>query len=162
MRIEFPGGGGGGGTFVDTWYTAVQAGTAFFAGHRQGATAGQFSHVQLLNPAASGVVIRVYYAAGGLNAAGRYRVNAYDTALATLVRNGVNCLSSGAAGIGELRTVDNAAALGAIIAEIQTGVDNTTPCGGMWPFTLAAGEGILFTSPAANIGVAAQFWWLEA
>jgi hypothetical protein len=161
VRLVFPGGGGGGGAASDIWHDAVQAGAGFFAGHRGNPAAGQYYHVQLLNPAASGKTLKVFHCHAGLNVAQRYQVREYDTALTTLVRNGVNCLSGSAAGVGELRAQSNAAQLGALACEVQTGADLTTDLGDTWPFTLTQGNGMLITSFAVDTGVAAGFWWIE-
>src|SRR5574341_1772108 len=54
MHIFSPGGGGSGAA-AEIWHTKRRTGAAFSRGHEEGTTAGTFSWIQILNPAASGV-----------------------------------------------------------------------------------------------------------
>ncbi len=160
MRFGYAGGSSGGGA-SDPWYTALRAGQAFWGGHHRGQSAAVFSHIQLLNPVASGKSATVYFFTGGATASGLYHVREYDTALTTLVQNGINCQSGGAGGVCEIRTMDNGAALGTLVTIIYAVSNAWLPVGNQWVFELGQGQGLVVAPGAVNVGVNAAWWWVE-
>lgn len=146
---------------TERWLSEMRAGRAFASGALIGPTAANNSHVQLFNPAGSQITVIVRSVIGGPSANDLMLFRTHNTALTTLVGNGVNLLSGGAAGVAEVRTLDNAIVLGTGFGSFRALANDSKQVGPDWIIELGASEG-LATSPATlNVGNATTFFWLE-
>jgi len=99
-------------TLQERWFTEMRGGRAFGGYNSQGGVAVEFSHLQLFNPAASGVIAIVYLVLGDQGAANPLWFAHYNTALTTSDGSTRNLLSGGAAPICVIRRQTNVAQLG--------------------------------------------------
>lgn len=134
-------------------------GRAFFGGgFSEGAA---FAHVQLLNPAASGVVVYLTRFAGTNYAGSRLVIATRPTALsgASFAKNK---LIGGAAGAATVHNQNNGSALGTEVAQFHSGTNIPTEIIGIGqpPIILAQGEGILVRGPSGN-NIQGYFEWIE-
>ena len=148
-------------TATERWLAEIRSGRAFTRGGFSGPTAATLSHLQLFNPAASGVTIIIRAVIVAVSATGLVAIVTHNTALTTLVGAGVNLLAGGAAGLGELRSLDNAVQLGTIADRLSLIADTPSDVVPEWFFELGAGEGILVNSENANVRTIATYHWIE-
>lgn len=149
------------GTTRSWWLNELRAGRAFARTEGLGASVGNNSHVQLFNPAASGVTIIVYVLELSLAATGQFEITLYNTALTNLTGVGINLLNGGAAALGQLRWANNAGVLG---TRHSTGLLlANTPFSEpvRWCAELGAGEGVVVVPAAVNTGMNATIYWVE-
>lgn len=142
------------------WLNEIRAGRAFAGTIRQAPVVGQFSQCQLINPAASGIIVIVRRATGSLGADGVLRMTSHNTELTTDGGTAVNLLSGGAASIAHLRSQ----ALG----ESGTEMGNFKllaivpyDAGKDWIMELGEAEGLLLGHRSANNEIDAYFEWIE-
>ena len=145
----------------DFWFNEIRAGRAFFAGDRLGASIGNLGHFQLFNPGGSGITIVVHRVFQGVETALSVTLTLHNTALTTLVRQGVNLLAGGAAGVGEFRSQVNAAQLGTMGQYIPLLARTPYEMGKDWTVELGAGEGLIIMNQTANDGLYGNFEWIE-
>jgi hypothetical protein len=145
----------------ERWISELAAARCFALGTFLAASAGNFGEIQLFNPVASGKTIDIYRGIACNQATNAIRYRLHNTALATLVGTGVNLLSGGAAGVGELRTNSPAALDGTQI--LIANVINFDPYGQaqVWLARITAGLGFLVTTNVVNDGLTANFYWNE-
>jgi len=152
----------GSGPFTNLdWLYELRNGRAFGQQGSSGPSVGNLSHVQLLNPAASGVTIilhRIYYRAA---AAALLRTNFFNTALSGAPVAGVNLNNGGAAGLGVVRTEDNAAEQGTRFRLLGRPADDTGAPSEEWICVLGAGEGVLVVPSGTNLGISISWEWVE-
>jgi hypothetical protein len=146
---------------TELWLAELRAGRGFFRGAILISSPGNFSEIQLLNPAASGKIIGVKFMAIGAAALGSINIRTHNTALGTLVGTGVNLQLGGTAGVGEVRTSQPAAEDGTLVAGLSNSAGGTLPVDFGWFIELDAGEGFLCDPNAVNVGFAATFIWRE-
>ena len=149
------------GTTRDWWLNELRAGRAFSGGGSLGVSAGNFSQIQLLNPAASSVTVIVHRIRANLSLAGNIEVRTFNTALTTLAQNGVNLLAGAAAGAGAIRTSQPAAQDGTLVRTVRGVAGEGAEVVDTWDWELGAGEGIIVTASATAIEIFAAFWWVE-
>ena len=136
-------------------------GLCFAAGTDLSPGGSNYAHYQVFNPASSGVICLVdkaYIASFGDAGIWLY---SYDTALTTLVRNGVNKNIGGAAGVCEFRTQASSSKLGDVITmKSSTGLKVA-----QWdldnPFVLGKGEGLILLNGTTNLFTMGGFEWRE-
>ena len=145
----------------DQWYAQIRASRAFVLGGAQASVGGQYGHVQILNPAATGVNVIVYSILAGKTTAGAILVHRYDTALATLIGQGVNLLAGGAAGLAAVRSGSNAAQLGTQMVEATSAAMAFVPIMPGWSVQLGPTQGIVVLTDIVNERVTATFEWIE-
>lgn len=148
---------------VDGGKARTIANQAFMGRAVRGAVVGQYSHVQLLNPAASGkrLVLKMVGGSGG-TARGQELIR-YDTAL-TLVGNAPSKLVGGADSVAELREATNAAQLGTgSVLWQQTIQANVQPPHLVLaePIVLEPGKGLLLRANVVNDTQVGCFEFLE-
>lgn len=148
-------------SIIDTQKTRSLADSAFMLAGYQAAAAGVFSHVQLLNPAASGkrVVLTEFDLAS--STAQSWNLRAYSVALATLVGNGPSKQFGGVNGVAQVRIGTNAAALGNLVLQgfIPALASFLRPL--REPIVLPAGIGLVVVSGAVNVDLIGSFEWYE-
>lgn len=152
---------GGGGTTAERWVTELRAGRCFGLGDRVPPIAAQLGHIQLLNPAASGVNAIVYMVSVQVSVVADVVFRRYDTALTTLSGNGTNLLLGGAAGLCEVRRQTNAVALGAPVIAFTRPAANLVVFPNTWIVELGPGEGVLLNCQTVNQDMIGSFWWNE-
>lgn len=148
-------------TATERWLSEIRAGRAFIGNRVQVASAANFGHIQLLNPAGSAVTIIVRAIVLSLGAATRARMAYFDTALTTLVGTGANLLRGAAASVGTIRAEDNAAELGTEIYNINILSGTPTDPVPEWLCELGAGEGVLINCALVNTAILGNFLWME-
>jgi len=136
---------------VDGGKARTDAGKAFMAYGYQAPVAAQYSHVQLWNPAASGVNVYVEKSLISLGVTGGVFIARYNTALTTLSGSLVAKKSSASASASQIRNEANAGALySGILAAL------TIPAGTPFmleftePVLLPPGYGLIFLNQTAN------------
>ena len=143
------------------WLNEIRAGRAFIRGGERSEAGGVFSHLQLINPAGSGITIVVKSAIMDMAASDRMNLATQNDQLTGLAGLGVNLLSGGNAGVGMVRSVNDAGALGTGIA-IRLSIGSTPrEWFAEWGFELGAGEGILFRPGLVNVPIRGTFQWIE-
>lgn len=143
------------------WLSELRAGRAFSQTLALGATPAEYGHVQLFNPASSGVKIVVYTAnAIGSSAMALY-LSLYNTALTTDGGAGVNLLSGGSAGAGHIRSATDASQLGTALHFIQHAAGEHKYFEPRWLCQLGESEGVAVYASTVNVGMAVSFQWIE-
>jgi len=146
---------------TELWLAEVRAGRCFARGTNLSASVGNFSEVQLFNPIGSGKTVAIKAISFGSATAGSINIRSFNTALATLIGNGLNLQSGNTAGAGELRTATPAAEDGTFIGPITTGAGVASPVDLGWFFELEPGEGVLCNHFAVNTGITIFYLWRE-
>lgn len=136
----------------------------FFATAFSAAVAGQYSHAQLKNPAASARVMIVRRVTIGSPTAGGAFIANYDTNLTTLVASAINNKRIAAAGtsVGEMRTQSNVAQLftkNLFNIPIEANASIAVPQ--EVPILLEPGRGLVVVHFSVNAGVYANFEFEE-
>lgn len=145
----------------ERWYSEIRRGRAFCNSTQVAAVAATYGHIQLFNPAASGVLIIVRAIITSFTSAQKSFVGIHNTALTTAVNNGVNLLNGGAAGLGAVRTQTNATQLGNLIARAIVPANDAYTYALDWFMELDAGEGCIATLDNQNVAMDATFFWIE-
>ncbi len=143
------------------WLDHLASSRAFSRGSLVAALAANFSEVQLINPAASGVVVRVYKANVGATVGLSVQLRSHGANLATDAGAGTNLDLGAAAGAAHVRTAQVGAADGALISDLHRPTNTDVDRFPLWLAQLDAGEGILITTDAVNQAVSAEFFWIE-
>lgn len=152
---------------VDTNQSSTIAGKAFSSHNYASESAGNYTHVQLWNPAASGKIIVVE---GVKSFNPTLTQMAYDSGfnaaqLTNLVNNAPNKLSSGVASVAQLRTQVAAARLivqpasSMFVEAITAGNTNNTQL--KRPFVLMPGYGFVIQNQSLNQPVSVLLEWTE-
>lgn len=125
-----------------------------------GPTVGNFSHVQLFNPANSGVLLELLVADVFIGATQAVRLRLHDIALAAEAPDtGWLDARLEGAGAGEVRVEDAVAVLGAAVGSYRATANENLPV--PKPVILLPGTGALFAPQNNNVVVGASFLWLE-
>jgi hypothetical protein len=143
------------------WLNEIRAGRAFNLWSSLGASVGDNSHIQLINPAGSGITVIVFDILGVLSADGSLRVNTHNVNLTTDIGTGANLLAGGAASVAHVRSVQNAGVLGTLIKQMVVLARSPLRPYRDYSWELGAGEGILVAAAETNMGVNAAFDWIE-
>lgn len=150
---------------IDGGKSRTLAGQAFMSDSSVSAVAGQYSHVQLKMPAASGnnrAVIRQIII--GSATAGNPAIKQYDTDLTTLNGTGPSKDINGTVSTAELRAQTNAAQLGTgrVLASEFLIASTQAPLLVMGePIVLRPGRGIIVYHSVVNANLSAAFEWIE-
>jgi hypothetical protein len=143
------------------WAYYLRQGKAFSAIGAQTAVGGQNSHVQLWNPAASGVVLLVYNLTIATPAAGFVFGGTYNAALTTQNNQGRNLLLGGANGVCYTRTQSNAGGLpfNAKMYAVPANTNTLPPL--PWICVVPQGQGLTFYHNTVNVELDLEFTWVE-
>lgn len=146
---------------TERWLAEIRAGRAFYRGGSRGASVGNFSEVQLLNPAGSGVNVNVFRALISTDVAGTVGFRRHDTALGTLDGTGFNLLEGAAASVSEIRTANPGAQSGTERFRIAIPAAEFRLVIEQWLVELGPGEGVLFSKNTVNQEMQGVFFWME-
>lgn len=119
-------------------------------------------HIQLHNPAASGITVALKGILCSLSLNNIVRLRSHNAALATLVNAGRNRRTGSAAALAEIRTLDGAAA-GTDMAPLMIGSASNFPplLVADHPLYITAGNSIIVASEAAAGILLVAFFWDE-
>lgn len=125
-------------------------GFAFIFGGWLDSTAGEYSHVQVMNPTGSGKVVFIdqYSIASAANS--QVRTGFFDTELTTDLGAFVNKLAGGSAASAHLRIQRDSSALGTSYQTVWLLQYSTFPFMLTPPVELAAGKGFILELTTAN------------
>ena len=143
------------------WLNEIRAARAFARSVALAASVGDFGHIQLFNPGGSGITIIVHKIYPATNNQQEFVIQTHNTALTTLVGTGINLLSGGAAGIGELRTENILSITGTQLYRGRILGSTLIALPLEWFMELGAGEGVLFTTTGSNEAHVDTFEWIE-
>lgn len=147
---------------IDGSVSRALAGRTFLGAAISNAVAGQFSHVQLWNPPASGVraIVQRVIASGFAGVAVFVRMN--TAALTALANNAPNKVLSGAVSVCQLRTENNVASLGGTnyVQEWRAGNTSLELKPGE-PFIVDPGYGLLVINGNVNVTITGGFDFWE-
>lgn len=143
------------------WLNEIRAGRAFAAGTTFGADPGENSHVQVFNPAASGitVIMRRALINGGVDS--MYEIATHNVALTTLIGQGVNMLSGGGASLAEWRSQSIAGLSGTQFGRVSLLAETTFEMMKDWQIELGEGEGVLIRQLIVAQNVRVTMEWIE-
>ncbi len=152
---------------MPNWSDYVMNGEAFSAENFVVPGVGVIAHVQLFNPVASGVRVRLRSLSCTSGVATALNIVRHDVALATLgLPAGFiveNLLGGGPAAVVEHRSLAQVAAVGSIFWQIGSPANDVAlfpPGGREWGFELLEGQGILIRG-AATAAVIVNWQWVE-
>lgn len=143
------------------WLSEVRAGRGFILGTGNGPTAAAFSETQLFNPAGSGVQCIVRATLISPSSSSGVTLRRFDTALATIIGQGVNLLAGAAAGKAAVRIASPAAQDGALVAAVDLSALSTTNIFPEWGYELSPGQGVLVVPDIVNVGIKVVYIWRE-
>jgi hypothetical protein len=147
---------------IDGAVDRVRGGVAFWGSSATGPVAAQFAHVQLWNPAASGLRLIVHEAQVSVAVAGdgSFRRHNAQLAAAGAVIESKNV--GGAAPVSTLmRTENNAALQGTVIASVSLLAAKTEIYKFFDPFIVPPGFGLIFASNVVNVLARGSFQYYE-
>lgn len=140
-------------TAADNEKVDAIAGRAFSTAVEKGAVAAEYAHVQIFNPAASGVrvIVRAIEFMTGTTSGSNY-IGHYNTALTTLVKQALSTLSAGAAGKAALRMAGDASSLVATdpLARVGAAAGVHTRFEFKAPVVLLEGKGLVIVAGDVN------------
>lgn len=138
----------------------VKAGGAFIGLSYDGPTAGQYSHAQIWNPAASGKNVFLTKATAYTGAVSTVQIKSSTTAIGA-TSSVLSSKKLGAAGpSSELRSVSNAALLGTQIGSFTTNADaRDIPFSE--PILIPPGYGIITVPQVVNVMMWTTYQWIE-
>ena len=143
------------------WLREIRNNRGFVRGVSQPAVSGEQGHIQLFNPAASGITGLIFLVRGGLGGTGTGTFRQFNTELTTDVGAGFNLDVGAAAAACHLRRQTNAGLLGTEHTDNRM-IGNTmydlTP---LWAYELAEGEGVMFVNATANESFTVNYYWIE-
>lgn len=146
----------------DYWFRELRAGRCFGRGTNLTAAAGNNAHVQLFNPAGSGVNIIVHSVIVWVGTAQIIRIMERDVA-EVLVATGENLLNGGAASLGEIRTRDGVILANPPIVEVSIPVStpfNPNP-NIPWLYEIGPGEGVIIVANTIATQLGVTYLWNE-
>lgn len=143
------------------WLYQVRNGRGFTAGTTLGPSPGNYSEIQLLNPAASGKTALVHVVLAAVAVASIIQLNTFDTGLTTDAGAGVNLLLGGAAGVCHIRTDQPAARDGTFVFNYPVAAGIPVPVSNDWYFQLGQGKGFLLCPGIVNVQIGVTFMWAE-
>jgi hypothetical protein len=145
----------------EAWLKYLRQKRAFASGGVLGASVGNFSEQQLLNPLGSRVTVHVYRVGVGAAVGTRIELRSYDTALGTLVTTSANLWIGGPAPVAQHCTAQPAGANGTLITALQRPLNSDSWRYADWVAILEPGKGILFVPDAVNQELGVEFFWAE-
>lgn len=140
----------------------VKANSCFCGMGSSAGVAGQYSHVQIWNPAASGknLILNKISALFVTNSGAG--INVSSAPLTNLTGKGVSKYLGGVASVGEIRNQTNAAALGTQVLNFGievSGGSKDFPFSE--PFVIPPGRGVIVQCGGVNISIYGSFQWNE-
>jgi hypothetical protein len=145
----------------DQWYAQIRAGKAFRFGADLAASVGNYSLVELWNPAASGVTVLAHSVRASNTTGGRVESSLHNAALVTDLGAGRNMLFGGAASVALLRTAQPAAWVGTVIDYLAALNPGWQDWANNWACQIPSGLGLIIGSYAVNQGMNVSFDWIE-
>lgn len=145
----------------EEWLDQVRAGRAFAGFGNQAAVAAQFSHVQLFNPASSGVRLLVYRIFASSSLVTAYKLCRHDTELPTDATTKANLLTSGSAPVARVRITANAVEQGSQFGQHNGLANDARVIADDWLGEVAEGHGLLIRQNQVNADLAVTYFWLE-
>lgn len=139
-------------------------GNEFIGGTRLAPVAANFPHVQLFNPAASGIILIVKrIIASHTVTATIINLLFYNTPFAAVSGTVRNKLSGGVAPTAEMRTENLAARVGSMTWQVRLPIETFTEIllPSEPPIVLNAGEGIHVYPDAVNLDLNVSYSWKE-
>jgi len=149
---------------VDGEKAVTLAGQGRFGQLGINAVPAEYSNIQLLNPAGSGVRAVIETIRSSSSAAANMVARRYDVPLTTLVYNWPNALIAGAAGSCEMRRQNGSSSLGVgsfLIGERLQADTGAPPFVLRKPLVLEAGEGLVISLETVNVFLNAMFQGYE-
>ena len=143
------------------WLNEIRNGRAFSRGEQLGASVGNNGHIQLFNPAGSGITIIVHQIGYAPIANTLISLRAFNTELTTLRGTGFNLRAGSPAALGVTRVQDNAGLLGTGRDEFQGLARDFRFLVDGWDIELGAGEGVLMVSSNTNQDSYCTYKWIE-
>lgn len=143
----------GGGLTVSTtdrWFNELRAGRAYFGGWREAAGAGLLAHVQLINPAGSGVQAITARIVASMAQADQLQIRVSAVALANKRQDIANALRANAAGACDIYSEANAAAQGTLVHECEVAANTQLELYPGWGPELSPGQSIILVPVTAN------------
>lgn len=146
----------------DRWFNDLRNGRCFGGYGTAGPTVGEYTHVQLYNPANSGVNLLVRACRfQPMGSSSNARLAQYDTPLTTVNTTVKNLLGSGAAPHAEIRGATNVAELGNAFFVMAAPTTSPSEFLDTWTYEIAPGSGLVVRATAVNIGISVNFIWSE-
>lgn len=140
----------------------VMGGKCFVGLATQAASAGNFSHGQLWNPAGSGKNLILTKITPMVSPAAGIAVQRHNAALTTLIGNGYNKLLGNAVSTAELRSQLNAAQIGTNFANFGLGTaTDSKEVPFSEPIVIPPGFGVIVVPGVVNIAVWPNYQWTE-
>jgi len=136
---------------------AVGANTAFIKGQSQGATASNYSHMQLYNPVGSGVSIIIDGVYVSVSAATYAMFRSLSTELTTSLGSWDSKLMAQPDGNGVIRREANVAQLGTAMYSIELLANEVFSYKPQSPIILPAGQSLTITTNLVNVTLSATF-----
>ena len=143
------------------WLNEIRNGRAISRGERLNASVGDNGHIQLFNPAGSGITIIVHQIIYAPIAIDLCYLRAFNTELTTLRGTGFNLRAGSAAASGVLRIQDNAGLLGTGRDEFQFLARVSRFVVDGWDIELGEGEGVLMVGNNTNQDSYCTYRWIE-
>lgn len=143
-------------TFRNEDYVSNQ-GLTYSKGEGVGAVGAQYSHVQILNPSGSGVVVLLDRLQVRCTGGEFVRVNQYDTPLPTAANYWLARKLGDPGGNAEIRVSTNGSVLGSGIDNY--GISTTAPItvADKFPIILEEGRGLVIVSSIVNVNLYVSF-----
>lgn len=146
---------------IDGAAARSKAGIAYWATDLSGPVAGQYSHVQLWNPAGSGKNVIVSEMGFSCSVAGVVNLRSYNAALTTLGNVQAPKMVGGPASVAQARDQTNASILGGTIASFEVAALSTFSQKLIDPIILPPGQGLVVVGTTVNIVVRASWQYYE-
>jgi hypothetical protein len=143
------------------WRTRIAASQGFYGTFSLAASAGNFSHAQLLNPAASGKTVTVRRLLVSITAAANLLFRNLTTALASTPDPGINLRHGAAAPVGLFKSAQDAGVLGTAIGVLTIPAATMIEVFTEWGPQLDAAQGLVLVPGLANIGITTYWEWEE-
>lgn len=140
---------------------AVISEQAFMLGYERSNTGSQYSHIQIINPVASGIIVLLDSFRVSCSSSNEVMLAQYDTALSGSAGTPGNKNIGGAAAVATVLQESNVATLGTDIGKMKFGSTNGTDFINDYPFILGEGEGILAVCNAVNVALYGLLQWRE-
>lgn len=141
-------------------FVVAQAGS-FAGGVQQAAVAAEYPHVQIFNPAMSGVVVMIDAIVVSSDSALIAVPSLYDTELTTDDGAWSNLLSGSAAGAAHMRKESLGSLTGPSLVSAYMAANDPWTFHFKYPIQLGSGKGLLVRGTVVNTNLAASFYGRE-
>jgi hypothetical protein len=144
-------------TMTDRWFQELRAGRTFAGNWGQAGVAGQYAHLQIKNPAASGRQAIVAQIRIWRPTAGGIYLRRQDADLAGVAVALDNLLIGGAGSVSRMRIESNVAILGTGLTTIYVAANTPTVLWASWGPELSPGGGVLAVCADVNTTITGEF-----